>query len=169
MIKGKNMKKQSKEVFLEELITPVVEAVGYELTDLTFEKGGKDWFLVLYIDSDDGISLDDCEKVSRRVSEFLDEKDPIEQSYILEVSSPGIDRPLKKERHFLASIDKTIAVHLFAPLNGKKDFQGILKAYQPERLSLKIESGEVLELENSKIAKANRVDELDFKSHPMAE
>ena len=163
------MKKKSKEVFLEEMIAPVVEATGYELTDLTFEKGGKDWYLVLYIDSAAGISLDDCENVSRKVSEFLDEKDPIEQSYILEVSSPGVDRPLKKDRHFQQCIDQKIAIHLFAPLNGKKDFQGLLKAYSPETLSLEIETGEVLELEMSKIAKANRVDELNFKPQPTAE
>ena len=90
------MKKVSKEFFLEELTAPVVESLGYELTDLTFEKQGKDWCLTLFIDSESGISLDDCEIVSRQISELLDEKDPIEQSYFLEVSSPGMDRPLKK-------------------------------------------------------------------------
>lgn len=118
------MKKVSKEFLLEELAAPVVESLGYELTDLTFEKKGKDWYLTLFIDSENGISLEDCEKVSRPVSEMLDEQDPIEQSYFLEVSSPGMDRPLKKEKHFLSNLDKKIAVHLFAPMDGKKDIEG---------------------------------------------
>ena len=163
------MKKISKEVFLEELIAPVVESLDYELADLTFEKGGKDWYLMLYIDSENGITMDDCEKVSRKVSEVLDEKDPIEQGYFLEVSSPGIDRPLKKDRHFMASINKKIAIHLFAPLNGKKNFQGVLKTYTPEGLSLELETVEILELENNIIAKANLLDELNFNPHPTAE
>ncbi len=163
------MKKVSKEFFLEELTAPVVESLGYELTDLTFEKRGKDWCLTLFIDSENGISLDDCEKVSRPISELLDEKDPIEQSYFLEVSSPGMDRPLKREKHFLANLDKKIAVHLFAPLNGKKDIEGVLKSYNTEELTLELETGEMLTLENSKIAKANRLDELNFKSLPSAE
>jgi len=163
------MKKVSKEFFLEELTAPVVESLGYELTDLTFEKQGKDWCLTLFIDSENGISLDDCETVSRQISELLDETDPIEQSYFLEVSSPGMDRPLKKEKHFLSNLDKKIAVHLFAPLDGKKDIEGVLKSYTAAQLTLELETGEMLTLENSKIAKANRLDELNFKPLPSTE
>ncbi|KAF5081163.1 ribosome maturation factor RimP [Acetobacterium wieringae] len=163
------MKKVSKEFLLEELAAPVVESLGYELTDLTFEKKGKDWYLTLFIDSENGISLEDCEKVSRPVSEMLDEQDPIEQSYFLEVSSPGMDRPLKKEKHFLSNLDKKIAVHLFAPMDGKKDIEGVLKSYTTDELTLELETGELLTLENSKIAKANRLDELNFKPLPSAE
>lgn len=163
------MKKISKEVYLEELTAPIIESLGYELADLTFEKKGKDWCLTLFIDSENGISLDDCEKVSRSISEVLDEKDPIEQSYYLEVSSPGIDRPLKKDRHFLTNMDKKIAIHLFAPIDGKKDFQGVLKSFTPDELSIELENGAVLKLETNKIAKANQLDELNFKPHPTAE
>nr|WP_320025945.1 ribosome maturation factor RimP [uncultured Acetobacterium sp.] len=163
------MKKVSKEVFFDELTAPVVESLGYELTDLTFEKRGKDWCLTLFIDSEDGISLDDCEKVSRRISELLDEKDPIEQSYFLEVSSPGMDRPLKKEKHYLSNLNKKIAVHLFAPLDGKKNIEGVLKSYSSEELTLELDNGELITLENSKIAKANRLDELNFKALPATE
>lgn len=163
------MKKVSKEVLLEELTNPVVESLGYELADLVFEKRGKDWALVLFIDSDEGINMDDCEVVSRAVSEILDESDPIEQSYFLEVSSPGIDRPIKKERHYLANINKKITIHLFAPLNGKKDYSGILRSYTSESLSLELETGELIHVENNKIAKANVLDELDFKAKPKAE
>ena len=163
------MKKVSKEVLLEDLTAPVVESLGYELADLIFEKRGKDWALVLFIDSDNGINMDDCEVVSRAVSEVLDESDPIEQSYFLEVSSPGIDRPIKKERHYLANINKKITIRLFAPLEGKKDYSGILKSYTSEALSLELENGEILNIENSKIAKANVLDELNFKVQPKAE
>ncbi|MBU4438071.1 MAG: ribosome maturation factor RimP [Acetobacterium sp.] len=163
------MKKVSKEVFFDELTAPVVESLGYELADLTFEKRGKDWCLTLFIDSENGISLDDCEKVSRRISELLDEKDPIEQSYFLEVSSPGMDRPLKKEKHYLSNLNKKIAVHLFAPLDGKKNIEGVLKSYSPEELTLELDNGELITLENSKIAKANRLDELNFKALPATE
>ncbi len=163
------MKKVSKEFLLEELATPVVESLGYELTDLTFEKKGKDWYLTLFIDSENGISLEDCETVSRPISEMLDEQDPIEQSYFLEVSSPGMDRPLKKEKHFLSNLDKKIAVHLFAPMDGKKDIEGVLKSYNTDELTLELETGELLTLENNKIAKANRLDELNFKPLPSAE
>jgi ribosome maturation factor RimP len=113
--------------------------------------------------------LDDCETVSRQISELLDETDPIEQSYFLEVSSPGMDRPLKKEKHFLSNLDKKIAVHLFAPLDGKKDIAGVLKSYNAEQLTLELETGEMLTLDNKKIAKANRLDELNFKPLPSAE
>ncbi|MBK5243779.1 MAG: ribosome maturation factor RimP [Eubacteriaceae bacterium] len=163
------MKKVSKEVLLEELITPVVESLGYELADLIFEKRGKDWALVLFINTDHGITMDDCEVVSRAVSEVLDESDPIEQSYFLEVSSPGIDRPIKKERHYLANINKKITIRLFAPLDGKKDYSGILKSYTTESLSLELETGEIIQMDNSKIAKANVLDELNFKAQPKAE
>lgn len=163
------MKKVSKEVLLEEITSPVVESLGYELADLIFEKRGKDWFLILFIDSDKGISLDDCEIVSRAISEVLDESDPIEQSYFLEVSSPGIDRPIKKERHYLANINKKITIHLFAPLDGKKDYCGILKSFTSESLSLELETGEIIHLDNNKIAKANVSDELNFKAQPTDE
>jgi ribosome maturation factor RimP len=163
------MKKVSKEFFLEELIAPIVESLDYDLTDLTFEKKGQDWALVLFIDSTNGITLDDCEKVSRVVSDVLDEKDPIEQSYFLEVSSPGIDRPIKKERHYLANINKKIMIHLFAPLDGKKNISGVLKEYTSDYLILECDNSETIKIDNNKIAKANVLDDLNFKPQPKDE
>lgn len=161
------MKKVSKELQLEALTAPIVESIGYELSDLTFEKRSKDWYLTLFIDSESGgITLEDCEKVSRAVSQLLDEKDPIEQSYFLEVSSPGIDRPLKKEKHYLSNLNKMIAVFLFAPHDGQKKFEGILKSYNPEELTLEIATGETVTLANDQIAKANQLDVLNFKDLP---
>ena len=134
------MKKQSKESMLEELIAPVVEAEGYECVDVTFEKAGKDWVLTTYIDGSNGIGLDDCEVVSRKLSDLMDEKDPIEQSYLLEVSSPGIDRPLKKEKDFARNMDKRIVVSFYAPVNGVT-------------LTLQLDSEEMMELEMSAVSK----------------
>jgi ribosome maturation factor RimP len=156
------MKKQSKEEFLEELLDPIVTEAGYMLYDLTFEKKGKDWVLVIYIDANHPVSLNDCETVSRCVSDYLDEKDPIEQSYYLEVSSPGLDRLIKKEKHYLANVDQRITVNLFAPVNGKKEIMGLLKKYQSDFITILNDDGELMELETEKIAKANRVDEIDF-------
>ena len=147
------MQKQSKESMLEELIAPVVEAEGYECVDVTFEKAGKDWVLTTYIDGPNGIGLDDCEVVSRKLSDLMDEKDPIEQSYLLEVSSPGIDRPLKKEKDFARNMDKRIVVSFYAPVNGSKQLSGILKGYKGVTLTLQLDSEEMMELEMSAVSK----------------
>lgn len=147
------MKKQSKESMLEELIAPVVEAEGYECVDVTFEKAGKDWALTTYIDGPNGIGLDDCEAVSRKLSDLMDEKDPIEQSYLLEVSSPGIDRPLKKEKDFVRNMDKRVVVSFYAPVNGSKQLSGILKGYDGVTLTLQLDSEEMMELEMSAVSK----------------
>ena len=147
------MKKQSKESMLEELIAPVVEAEGYECVDVTFEKARKDWVLTTYIDGPNGIGLDDCEVVSRKLSDLMDEKDPIEQSYLLEVSSPGIDRPLKKEKDFARNMDKRIVVSFYAPVNGSKQLSGILKGYNGVTLTLQLDSEEMMELEMSAVSK----------------
>ena len=137
------MKKQSKESMLEELIAPVVEAEGYECVDVTFEKAGKDWVLTAYIDGPNG----------RKLSDLMDEKDPIEQSYLLEVSSPGIDRPLKKEKDFVRNMDKRIVVNFYAPVNGSKQLSGILKGYNGATLTLQLDSEEMMELEMSAVSK----------------
>ena len=147
------MKKQSKESMLEELIAPVVEAEGYECVDVTFEKAGKDWVLTTYIDGPNGIGLDDCEVVSRKLSDLMDEKDPIEQSYLLEVSSPGIDRPLKKEKDFARNMDKHIVVSFYAPVNGSQQLSGILKGSKGVTLTLQLDSEEMMELEMSAVSK----------------
>lgn len=163
------MKKKSKESVLETLLNPRVQEIGYELYDLTFEKKGKDWVLVLFIDSPKGISLDDCETVSRFISTVLDEKDPIEQSYTLEVSSPGIDRVLKKDSHYQANIDQEIMVNLFAPVDGRKNYQGLLLSFNDDYLSLELENGKTIELDREKITKANKIDEINFKSRSERE
>ena len=109
----------------EKLITPCIEELGYEVWDVEFVKEGSGWFLRVTIDSDDGIDIDDCEKVSRAISPILDEVDPIEQNYTLEVSSPGLERTLRKPEHFESCIGEEIEVRLYSPdESGSKAYKG---------------------------------------------
>ncbi|MGI6108926.1 MAG: ribosome maturation factor RimP [Eubacteriaceae bacterium] len=137
------MAKISKEQQLFEMLSPIVEEAGYECVDVTFEKNGPDWILTAFIDCPEGVSLDDCEKVSRIIDPFLDEKDPIDQSYFLEVSSPGIDRPLKRDRDYEKAVGKKITVSLFVKRDGSKEFTGILKEAGPETIVLDTGNGEI--------------------------
>ena len=111
---------------LEALLGPVVEGIGYELADLAFVKEGQNWYLRLYVDQEGGVSLDDCEAISRAVEEVMDEKDPIEQAYFLEVSSPGLDRPLKKDRDFERFRGHLVDLKLYRAQEKRKTFQGEL-------------------------------------------
>lgn len=120
-----------------ELTESKVRELGYELYDVEYQKEYDNWVLTLYIDSKNGISLDDCEIVSNAVDPILDEADPIEQAYCLSVSSVGIDRPLKKDKDFQRSIGKTIDVKLYAPLKGKKEFCGELVSFDAESFTVR--------------------------------
>ena len=115
--------------------------MGYELIDVEFLKEQTDWVLTLYIDSMNGITIDDCERVSRAVEPILDEADPVVQSYFLSVSSPGLDRPLKKDCDFERSIGKELTVKLYAPLDKKKEFTGTLKSFDSEVFTLDCKDG----------------------------
>ena len=106
---------------VELLLKQPVEALGYELCDVDFIKEYGDWVLTLYINKPDGITIDDCELVSRAMDPLLDETDPIEQAYFLSVSSLGLDRPLKKDADYNRNLGKRIEIKLFAPKNGKKE------------------------------------------------
>ena len=116
---------------VKQLVSGTVEALGYELAD---EQG--QWVLTLYIDKENGITLDDCERVSRAVEPLLDQQDPIEQMYFLSVSSLGLDRPIKTDRDFDKNINKKITVKLYAPLNHQKEFMGILTDFDSERFTI---------------------------------
>ena len=124
----------------EQLLKPTVEGLGFELCDVEFIKEYGDWVLTLYIDKPGGVTIDDCELVSRTVDPILDEADPIEQQYYLSVSSLGLDRPLKKDADYQRNLGKRIEVKLFAPLNGKKEFKGELVRF--DETSLVIRDGE---------------------------
>lgn len=117
----------AKKDILYELLLPEVEKTGYECYDVDYEKIGKDWILTVYIDNKSGIGLDDCEKVSRALSSFLDETNPIDNSYTLEVSSPGLERKLTRHKHFIDNIGKKADIRLYKPMEGTKRMCGVLK------------------------------------------
>ncbi|MFA5536171.1 MAG: ribosome maturation factor RimP [Bacillota bacterium] len=130
------------------IISPAIEELGIELVDVEYLKEGSNWYLRIYIDQDKGIGLNECERVSKIADKLLDQHDQNDAlfpgSYILEVSSPGLTRALKKERDFLRSIGKPVTVKMYAPFNGKKEHEGILLAYDTEALRLKIKEEEVI-------------------------
>jgi ribosome maturation factor RimP len=126
------------------LIKPIVTEIGCELYHLEFVKEGKDNYLRIYIDKENsGISLDDCEKVSRAVSDIMDVEDPIEEAYYLEVSSPGIDRILYTDEHLKKHIGHNVLVRISGLLNGKKKFEGELLDFNSEELKIKCENTEI--------------------------
>ncbi len=111
---------------ITKMVSPVINELGYELYDVMFLKEGTEWFLRIFIDSPNGIDLDDCEKVSNRVSDLLDETDPITTSYSLEVSSCGLERHLREKEHFEKAIGKNIEIKFYKPINGAKSIIGEL-------------------------------------------
>ena len=128
---------------LGELLGPVVANLGYELWEIEYAPRAGGGLLRLYIDSPDGISLDDCEKVSRAVSAVLDEADPIPNEYTLEVSSPGLDRVLRTQAHFARFAGERVKVEMIALINGRKRFQGRLKQVGESEITLEMDGGEV--------------------------
>ena len=127
----------------EELLQPLVDAHGFELVDVEYVKEAGNWYLRAYIDKPGGIAVDDCEVISRALSDKLDEEDYIEDSYILEVSSPGLGRPLKKDKDFQRSIGKEIEVRTFHAIDKQKEFTGILKEFNKDSFTIVIEDNEM--------------------------
>lgn len=123
----------------EELLLPIVEKNGFELVDVEYVKEGGSWYLRAYIDKPGGINVDDCETVSRELSDLLDEKDYIEEAYILEVSSPGLGRPLKKEKDFQRSLGQEVEIRTYRMVDKKKEFTGILKDYDKDTVTIELE------------------------------
>lgn len=119
-------KRETYEARTEALLQPIVEDSGCEIYDVEYVKEGSDWYLRAYIDKEGGVDINNCEKVSRALSDKLDEEDFIEDAYILEVSSPGLGRSLKKEKHFDKSIGELVDVKLYQPVEGQKEFSGKL-------------------------------------------
>ena len=122
------------ETNVENLIKPIVEEIGYKLYDVIYEKEGKDYFLRIFIDNENGISLEDCEKVNNAITDILDEKDYIKEQYFLEVSSPGVERILRKDWQIKENIGQNVEVKLFKPLNGEKVITGTLKDLNDESI-----------------------------------
>lgn len=118
--------KKSIETTIEEMVLPITDSNGFELVDVEYVKEAGEYYLRVYIDKEGGISLNECEVVSRALSEILDVKDPIKDNYFLEVSSPGLDRPLKKDKDFVRYQGRDVEIKLYKTLNGSKQFEGEL-------------------------------------------
>lgn len=130
---------------------PVVEGLGCTLWDVEYVREGGEWFLRLYIDKEGGVGIDDCEAVSRAVDPILDQEDPIPGRYHFEVSSAGLERPLRRPEHFAWSLGKTVAVRLYRPRDGAKEFTGVLRGYADGKTVLETANGE-LAFEKDEIA-----------------
>lgn len=137
-------KREEYEIKTEELVMPLIEQNNFELVDVEYVKEGSNWYLRVYIDKENGINVDDCELISRALSDLLDEKDFIEDTYILEVSSPGLGRPLKKEKDFARSIGEEVDIKLYRMKNGRKDYTGFLKHYDKETITIEEDEEEIV-------------------------
>ena len=145
-------KRETYEMKTEELLKPIIAENNFELVDVEFVKEGSNWYLRAYIDKEGGITVDDCELVSRALSDLLDEKDFIDEAYILEVSSPGLGRPLKKDKDFVRSIGEEVEIKLFRAINKQKDNTGYLKAYDKDTVTIEDEDENEMVFERSNIA-----------------
>ena len=137
-------RREEYEAKTEALLQPMVDERGFELVDVEYVKEGSNWYLRAFIDKPGGISIDDIEPISRELSEKLDQEDFISDAYILEVSCPGLGRPLKKDKDFVRSIGEEIEIHLYRAINKQKEFVGILKEFNKEEntFTVELEDGE---------------------------
>lgn len=145
-------KRETYEQKTEEILLPIMEKNGFELVDVEYVKEGGSWYLRAYIDKPGGINVDDCEIVSRELSDILDEKDFIDEAYILEVSSPGLGRPLKKEKDFKRSLGQEVEVRTYRMMDRKKEFTGILKDHDKDTVTIEMEDGSLKTFEKGDIA-----------------
>ena len=136
--------RKSIEATIEEIVQPIVDAKNFEIVDIEYVKEAGEYYLRVYLDKEGGISLSDCEVVSRELSEILDKKDPIKDNYFLEVSSPGLDRPLKKDKDFERYAGRDVEVKLYKPLNGTKQLEGELVGLtEDKKIKVIIDDNEV--------------------------
>lgn len=152
------MEKQKKNIAgtVRDLVSPVADSLGYMLWDVEYVKEGADMILRITIDKPEGVDIEDCEKMARAVDPIIDEADPIEVSYKMEVSSPGIERSLTRPEHFTACMGEKIEVKLYAPIDGKKQIVGILTAADEKTVTVTVDEDTVV-LEKSAVAKVSTV------------
>ncbi len=148
----KMSRREEYEAKFEKLLIPIAEASGVEIYDVEYVKEGSDWYLRAYIDKEGGVTIDDCEKVSRRVSDLMDEEDFIEDAYILEVSSPGLGRALKKDKHLARSMGEKVELKTYKPIDKQKDFFGTLKAFDESSVTVETEDGKSVKFLKSDVA-----------------
>lgn len=145
-------KKEEYEKKTEDLIIPLLNKHNFELVDVEYVKEGSNWFLRAYIDKEGGITVDDCEIISRALSDLLDIHDYIPDSYILEVSSPGLGRQLKKDRDFERSLGEEVELKLYKAVEKRKEFRGILKEYTAETIAIELEENNTKVFQRKDIA-----------------
>ena len=145
-------KRETYEARTEELITPILDRMNFELVDVEYVKEGGTWYLRAYIDKEGGITVNDCEDVSRKMNEILDREDYIDGSYIFEVSSPGLGRPLKKEKDYIRSMGKRLEIRTYRPINHEKEFYGVLKAYDADSVTIVTDEEEEMKFTKAEIA-----------------
>ena len=135
-------KRDTYEAKFEQILLPIAEKIGVQIYDVEYVKEGTDWYLRAYIDKEGGVTIDDCEKVSREVSEVMDQEDFIEDAYILEVSSPGLGRTLKKDKHLEKSIGQKVEIKTYKPIEKQKEFSGVLEKFDSESITISMEETE---------------------------
>ncbi len=140
------------EIKIEELVKPIIENLGYSVYDVMYQKEGKENYLRIFIDSPNGIGLNDCELVNNSITDILDEKDYIKAQYYLEISSPGLERNLRRKEQFENNIGSKVEIHLYKQIDGKKEIVGILKEYNEEYIIV-----DDIKIENKNIASAKTV------------
>ena len=143
-IGGSMSRKETYESRTEELLAPIAAAAGVEIYDVEYVKEGSDYYLRAYIDKPGGVDINDCERVSRVLSDALDEKDFVEDAYILEVSSPGLGRALKKDKHLAKSLGEDVEVKTYKPVDNCKEFSGVLKTYDENSITIETEGRELV-------------------------
>ena len=153
--RGRMSKREDYEKKTEALLDPILSDKGFELWDIEYVKEGADYYLRAYIDKEGGITIDDCVDVSRALSDELDREDFIPDAYILEVSSPGLGRALKKDRDYERSIGQEIDIKTYKPVDGCKEFTGVLKAFDKDTVELVTLSGNSMIFNRADVAKAN--------------
>ena len=145
------MKKSEIEEKTTELVMPIIEEGGYDLWDVEYVKEGPDFILRVYADKEGGIGIDDCVAISRKLSDRLDEDDFIKEAYILEVSSPGLTRPLKKDKDFERSIGRAVEIKLYSAVNGMKELEAELKGFDEKNITVAVEE-ETVTIERTNIS-----------------
>ena len=145
-------KREQYEAKTEAFLLPLMEEYQFELVDVEYVKEAGNWYLRAYIDKEGGFTVDDCETVSRRLSDWLDKEDFIEDSYILEVSSPGLGRPLQKEKDFVRNKGKEVDIKLYRAIDRQKDFTGILTDFDKDTVTITMGDGETVVFDKADIA-----------------
>lgn len=142
---------------VQNLLEKIINDLGYDLYDVVYEKEGKDYYLRIIIDKEDGIDINDCEKVNNAINDILDEADLIKDQYFLEVSSPGVERTLRKDKHYLSQIGNEILIKLYKPIEKKKEIQGILEEYLEDEIVIRTDDKQTYNINKKDIAIAKTI------------